>query len=132
MLLISGSGAQDRDETIAGHKPFLVLADDLTRRGIAVLRVDDRGAGSTGGSDLDSTLDDLVQDVLRGLDFLRTRPEINPNKIGLLGHSEGGAIAFLAAAGSDAVAFVVAIGAPGVSVGTSISRGPDPPERTAE
>jgi pimeloyl-ACP methyl ester carboxylesterase len=116
VLLISGSGAQDRDETIAGHKPFLVLADDLTRRGIAVLRVDDRGAGSTGGSHLDSTLDDLVRDVLCGLDFLRTRPEIDPNKIGLLGHSEGGAIAFLAAAGSDAVAFVVAIGAPGISV----------------
>ena len=107
VVLITGSGSQDRDETIFGHKLFLVLADFLTRKGIAVLRVDDRGIG---GSDLGSplaTTENFVGDVLAGVEFLKTRKEINPQKIGLIGHSEGGTIAPIAAVRSKDVAFIV-------------------------
>jgi pimeloyl-ACP methyl ester carboxylesterase len=107
VILITGSGAQDRDETILGHKPFLVLADDLTRRGIAVLRVDDRGVGGSTGSVRTSTSDDFAGDVLAGVAFLKGRSEIDPKKIGLIGHSEGGVIAPIAAARSQDVAFIV-------------------------
>ena len=93
VILISGSGAQDRDETIFQHKPFLVLADTLTRRGIAVLRVDDRGVGGSTGSMSKSTSEDFAGDVLAGIAFLKSRPEIDARKIGLIGHSEGGIIA---------------------------------------
>jgi len=107
VILITGSGSQDRDETIAGHRPFLVLADYLTRKGIAVLRVDDRG---TGGSDLGSrsaTTENYVGDVLAGVEFLKKRGEINPKQIGLIGHSEGGMIAPVAAVASKDIAFIV-------------------------
>lgn len=107
VILITGSGAQDRDETILGHKPFLVLADYLTRKGIAVLRVDDRGIG---GSDLGSrsaTMENYVGDVLAGIDYLKTRAEINQKQIGLIGHSEGGTVAPLTATRSKDVAFIV-------------------------
>jgi fermentation-respiration switch protein FrsA (DUF1100 family) len=113
-LLISGSGAQDRDETVFGHKPFLVMADYLTRRGIAVLRVDDRGVGGTGGSLSDSTTQDLARDALAGVSYLRSRPEIDSGKVGLVGHSEGGLIAPLAAAESENVAFIVLMAGPGL------------------
>jgi pimeloyl-ACP methyl ester carboxylesterase len=114
VLLISGSGAQDRDETILGHKPFLVLADDLTRAGIAVLRVDDRGVGgSTGGASMPTT-EDFVDDALAGVTFLQGRKGIDPKKVGLIGHSEGGVIAAMAAARSDQVAFVVMLAGPGL------------------
>ena len=113
VLLITGSGPQDRDEAIAGHKPFLVLADYLTRRGIAVLRVDDRGVGgSTGGA---GTTEDFVDDALAGVAFLKSRKEIDPRRIGLIGHSEGGMIAPLAAARSADVAFIVMLAGPGVT-----------------
>src|SRR5262249_59967373 len=92
-ILISGSGEQDRDETLFEHKPFLVLADTLTRRGIAVLRLDDRGVGGSTGTTITSTSDDFAGDVLAGLDFLKTRGEIDPARLGLIGHSEGGIIA---------------------------------------
>lgn len=97
VILITGSGAQDRDSTVAGHHPFLVLADYLTRKGIAVLRVDDRG---TGGSDLGpllATTENYVGDVLAGVEYLKSRQEIDARRIGLIGHSEGGMIAPLAA-----------------------------------
>jgi pimeloyl-ACP methyl ester carboxylesterase len=119
VLLITGSGPQDRDETILGHKPFLVIADALTRRGIAVLRVDDRGVGGSSGSGTSSTSDDFAGDVLAGVAFLKGRKEIDPAKIGLLGHSEGGIIAPLAAARSKDVAFIVLMagtGLPGIDV----------------
>ena len=88
-LLITGSGPEDRDETVFGHKPFLVLADSLARRGVAVLRVDDRGVGDSTGSDA-ATIGDLAGDAHAAVAFLRTRQEIAAGKIGLIGHSEGG------------------------------------------
>ena len=112
LILISGSGPQDRDETLFEHKPFLVLADTLTRRGIAVLRVDDRGVGGSTGSLSSSTSDDFAGDVLAGIAFLKTRGEINPKRVGLMGHSEGGIIAPMVAARSPDVAFIVLWPAP--------------------
>lgn len=98
---------QDRDETLAGHKPFWVIADTLTRRGVAVLRVDDRGVGGSTGSVSESTSEDFAGDVLAGVAFLKTRPEIDARQIGLIGHSEGALIAPLAASKSQDVAFIV-------------------------
>ncbi|MFZ5517435.1 MAG: alpha/beta hydrolase family protein [Candidatus Zhuqueibacterota bacterium] len=115
VLLISGSGAQDRDESLFNHKPFLVLSDYLTRRGIAVLRVDDRGVGGTGGSVNQSTSEDFASDVLAGVQFLKNHPRIDKSKIGLIGHSEGGLIAPMAAARSGDVAFIVLMAGPGLT-----------------
>jgi len=114
VLLITGSGAQDRDESLFNHKPFLVLSDYLTRRGIAVLRVDDRGVGGTGGSVNQSTSEDFASDVLAGVQFLKNQPRIDQSKIGLVGHSEGGLIAPIAAAKSSDVAFIVLMAGPGL------------------
>ena len=116
VLLISGSGSQNRDEEIMGHKPFLVLSDYLTRRGIAVLRVDDRGIGESTGDASAHTSADNAKDVLASLDYLKTRPEVAKNKIGLIGHSEGGMIAPMVAAQSKDVGFIVllaGVGFPG-------------------
>ena len=115
VLLITGSGPQDRDESLMGHKPFLVLADALTRRGIAVLRVDDRGVGGSTGETSQATTDDFAGDALAGVAFLKTRPEIDPAKIGLVGHSEGGLVAPLAASRSPDVAFIVLLAGTGVT-----------------
>ena len=117
VLLITGSGKQDRNEAMLGHKPFLVLADYLTRRGIAVLRVDDRGVGgSTGEGGFDkATSENFAEDVLAGIVFLKTRKEINTKRIGLIGHSEGGIIAPLVAARSADVAFIVLMAGPGLT-----------------
>jgi pimeloyl-ACP methyl ester carboxylesterase len=109
VLLITGSGSQDRDETIARHRPFLVLADYLTRHGIAVLRVDDRGMGGSSRGDLSATSENFAGDVLTGVEYLKNRKEINPKQIGLAGHSEGGMIAPMVAARSTDVAFIVLI-----------------------
>jgi len=106
VLLISGSGAQDRDETVFGHRPFRVLADHLARAGLAVLRVDDRGVGESTGDRMTATTEDFADDVLAGVDFLTRRPEIDRRRIGLIGHSEGGIIAPMAATRSGDVAFV--------------------------
>jgi pimeloyl-ACP methyl ester carboxylesterase len=114
VLLITGSGTQDRDETIFGHKPFLVLADALTRRGIAVLRVDDRGIGGSSGDPATATSEDYAGDVLAGVAFLKGRKEIDPKKIGLLGHSEGGVIAPMVAVRSPDVAFIILMAGTGV------------------
>lgn len=114
-LLITGSGLQDRDETIFEHKPFLVIADYLTRRGFAVLRVDDRGIGASTGDATKATVETHATDVEAGLAFLARQPEIDPKRIGLIGHSEGGLIAPLVASRRPSVAFVITLAGPGVS-----------------
>jgi pimeloyl-ACP methyl ester carboxylesterase len=114
VLLITGSGAQDRDETIFGHKPFHVLADYLTRRGIAVLRVDDRGVGGSSGKVSDATSADFADDVLAGIEFLKGRKDINASQLGLIGHSEGGIIAPLVASRSRDIAFIVLLAGTGL------------------
>jgi fermentation-respiration switch protein FrsA (DUF1100 family) len=113
-LLISGSGQQDRDESVFGHRPFLVLADYLTRRGIAVLRVDDRGVGGSTGDAENATTEDFVGDVLACVTHLRGCAEIDPERIGLIGHSEGGLIAPMAAVQSPDIAFIVLMAGPGL------------------
>lgn len=115
-ILITGSGAQDRDETIFEHRPFLVIADRLTRLGMAVLRVDDRGVGGSGhdGDPKDDTTMDFASDVRSSLAFLRSRPEVDSGRSGLIGHSEGGLIATIVAAADTSIAFVVLLAAPGV------------------
>lgn len=114
VILISGSGAQDRDETIFGHKPFFVIADFLTRNGIAVLRVDDRGVGGSEGNTQNATSEDFAGDILAGLEFLKTKKEIDHRKIGLIGHSEGGIIAPMVANRSGDIAFIVLLAGPGI------------------
>jgi pimeloyl-ACP methyl ester carboxylesterase len=116
VILISGSGAEDRDETVFGHKPFLILADYLTRRGIAVLRVDDRGVGESTGKYEESTNTDFASDIISGIEFLKMQKEINPNKIGLIGHSEGGVIAPLVASNNPDIAFIVLMAGPGLAL----------------
>lgn len=115
VLLITGSGGQDRDETIFGHKPFWVLADSLTRRGIAVLRVDDRGIGGSERGPANPTSMDFVEDVLAGITFLKSRKDIDPKRIGLMGHSEGGLIAPIVATRSKDVAYIVMLAGTGVT-----------------
>jgi pimeloyl-ACP methyl ester carboxylesterase len=113
-VLITGSGAQDRDEAIMGHKPFLVLADALTRRGIAVLRTDDRGFAKSTGDFAKATSEDFAADTEAGVAYLRGRREIDGRRIGLIGHSEGGMIGPLVAVKDPRVAFVVMMAGPGV------------------
>ncbi len=115
VLLISGSGPQDRNETVFGHRPFLVLADYLTRQGIAVLRVDDRGVGGSTGDASHATSADFAEDVLAGVEYLKTRKEINPKQIGLIGHSEGGIIAPMVAVQSPDIAFIVLMAGTGLT-----------------
>ena len=115
VLLITGSGAQDRDETIAGHKPFLVLADHLTRRGLAVLRVDDRGVGGSDLGPLTATTLDFAGDVRAGLAYLRSRADIDRARVGLIGHSEGANVAAIVAADAPDTAFMVMMAGTGLS-----------------
>jgi len=110
-ILITGSGQQDRDETILGHKPFAVLADYLTKKGYAVLRVDDRMVGKTTGTLLTATSADFAKDIETGLDYALTRKEVDKNKIGLIGHSEGAMIAPMVAAERREINFIVLWGA---------------------
>lgn len=109
VILVTGSGQQDRNEEIGKHKPFWIIADYLTRNGIAVLRVDDRGIGGSTGNFDQSTTGDFAEDALAGIAFLKSRQEINSKKIGIIGHSEGGTIAPLAASMSSDVAFIVSL-----------------------
>lgn len=115
VVLIAGSGRVDRDETGFGHKIFLLLADTLTRRGIAVLRYDKRGVSKSTGRYALATTADFAADADAAVNFLKTQAAINPNKIGLLGHSEGGVIAPLVASAHPAdIAFVVLLAGPGM------------------
>lgn len=109
VVLVSGSGAQDRDETVAGHKPFLVLSDHLTRQGYAVLRFDDRPNA------LQTTLEQTADDVEGAVAYLRSLGEIDAARIGLLGHSEGGFVAPLVATRDRRIAFLILLGAPVIS-----------------
>jgi uncharacterized protein len=114
VVLVTGSGPQDRDETLLGHKPFLVLSDYLTRKGIAVLRYDDRGVAKSSGTFATATSEDNASDALAAVEFARARPEIAPDRVGIAGHSEGGLIGPLAAVRSPHVAFVVMLAGPGI------------------
>ncbi|HKT87087.1 MAG TPA: alpha/beta fold hydrolase [Candidatus Sulfotelmatobacter sp.] len=114
VVLITGSGPQDRDESLMGHKPFLILSDYLTRHGMVVLRADDRGTAKSTGNFGTATTADFATDTEAGINFLKTRPEVNPHKIGLIGHSEGGIIAPMIAARNKDVAFIVMMAGTGV------------------
>jgi len=114
VILISGSGPQNRDEELLGHKPFLVLSDYLTKNGVAVLRYDDRGVEKSTGNFNAATSADFATDVESAIAYLKTRKEINKKKIGLIGHSEGGLIAPMVASKSKEVAFIVLLAGPGI------------------
>lgn len=114
VILISGSGPQNRDEELLGHKPFLVLSDFLTKNGIAVLRYDDRGIAMSKGDFKTATSADFATDVESAIAYLKTRKEINKNKIGLIGHSEGGLIAPMVANNSKDVAFIILLAGTGI------------------
>lgn len=114
-LLISGSGQHDRDESIFGHKPFLVWADYLTRQGSAVLRWDDRGVGASTGDVRSATTADFASDVEAGVRFLRSRPEADAARIGLIGHSEGAMIASMVASRDTKIRFIVLIAGVGTT-----------------
>ncbi len=115
VVMISGSGPQNRDEELFGHRPFMVIADFLTKKGIAVLRFDDRGIGESTGNFKNATSEDFANDVLAGIEYLKGRKEIDKSKIGLIGHSEGGMIAPFVASNTKDVAFIVLMAAPGIA-----------------
>ena len=118
-VLISGSGQQDRDESIMGHKPFLVISDYLTRNGIAVLRYDDRGIGGSRMDNIEDLKDDTSEDFATDVDVMihaaRIHPIIDKKRVGVIGHSEGGIIGPMVAAGDPKLAFVVMLAGPGVA-----------------
>lgn len=114
VLLITGSGPQDRDESLVGHRPFLILADHLTRRGIAVLRTDDRGVGESSGQFATATMEDFAADAAAAVAYLRARSDINGARIGLIGHSEGGVVAPMLAARDRRIAYIVLLAGTGV------------------
>jgi alpha/beta superfamily hydrolase len=115
VILITGSGSQNRNEELMGHKPFWVIADHLSRNGIAVLRYDDRGVGQSKGSPLNATSGDFATDAQAAFLYLRTRKEIIPESIGLSGHSEGGLIAPIVASSDHRIAFIISLAGPGVT-----------------
>jgi alpha-beta hydrolase superfamily lysophospholipase len=115
VIMITGSGAQNRNEELMGHKPFLVIADYLSRNGIAVLRFDDRGFGGSQGKYSEATSADLATDAEAAFDFLKNNPKINPKEIGLIGHSEGGLIAPIVASSNPDIGFIVSLAGPGVT-----------------
>jgi uncharacterized protein len=114
VVLISGSGPQNRDEELLGHKPFLIIADYLTKNGIGVLRYDDRGTAESKGNFQAATSKDFATDVEAAVAYLKTRKEVNAKKIGLVGHSEGGLIAPMVAAKSNDVSFIVLLAGTGI------------------
>ena len=123
VVLVTGSGPQDRDETLLGHKPFLVLADHLTRKGIAVLRFDDRGVGKSKGDFNKATSADFATDAFAAMEYLANRKEIDSKRIGLAGHSEGGLIApMVAAEHPDKTAFIVMLAGTGAKGDAIIER----------
>lgn len=113
-ILITGSGQEDRDETVAGHKPFAVIADYLTRNGYAVLRIDDRGVGKSTGFNPSATSEDFAKDIATAIDYLKTRKESDPRKTGLIGHSEGGLVADITGTiRPEDVHFIISLAGPG-------------------
>ncbi len=122
VAFITGSGPQDRDETLMGHRPFLVIADALARRGIASLRWDDRGTAKSGGDYLGSTEEDSMADARAAVAFLRSRPEVSRSAVGIVGHSEGGLIGPMAAAADPGVSFLVLLAPPGVPLRALLER----------
>ncbi|MBB6459459.1 alpha/beta hydrolase family protein [Flammeovirga kamogawensis] len=114
VILISGSGPQDRNQEILGHKSFLLLADELTKKGVAVLRFDDRGTGESSGNFNSASTLDFSTDVEAAYEYLLSRKDVDPTKIGLLGHSEGGTIAGIVASENKAIDFVVLMASPGL------------------
>ncbi|MEZ4455401.1 MAG: alpha/beta hydrolase [Gemmatimonadales bacterium] len=115
VLLVSGAGAQSRDYEVFGHRPFLVLADHLTRQGIAVLRVDDRGVGGSGGDVARSTVALAAGDIVAGVDALLRHSGVDPTRVGVVAHSEGGRIAPIAAGREPRIAFLVLLAPPALS-----------------
>lgn len=114
VILTAGSGPNDRDETILGHKPFLVIADHLTRNGFAVLRYDKRGVGQSKGDFARATVQDFTADAESAINYLKTRKEVNKSAIGLIGHSEGGMVVPMVASKNRSVKFIVLLAAPGI------------------
>ena len=115
LVLVSGSGQQNRDEELMNHRPFWVIADYCARHGVAVLRYDDRGVGGSTGEVLNATSLDFSYDAEAAFDFLRNRKEINASQVGILGHSEGGIINFMVAERRPEVAFLVSLAGPAVN-----------------
>ena len=115
MVLVSGSGQQNRDEELMNHRPFWVIADYCARHGIAVLRYDDRGVGGSDGEVMNATSMDFSYDAEAAFDYLRNRKEINATKVGILGHSEGGVINFMVSSRRPEVAFLVSLAGPSVN-----------------
>jgi len=115
LVLVSGSGQQNRDEELMNHRPFWVIADYLSRRGVAVLRYDDRGMGGSTGEVLNATSMDFSYDAEAAFNFLLNRKEINASQVGILGHSEGGIINFMVAERRPEVAFLVSLAGPAVN-----------------
>jgi dipeptidyl aminopeptidase/acylaminoacyl peptidase len=118
VILVTGSGPQDRDETLMGHKPFLVIADHLTKKGIAVLRYDERGVGKSTGSFEEATSKDFATDVVAAIKFLAKHAEVDASRIGIVGHSEGGLIApMVAAKHPELLKHIVLLAGPGIDGG---------------
>jgi pimeloyl-ACP methyl ester carboxylesterase len=114
VVMITGSGSQNRDEEIFGHKPFWVIADHLSRSGIAVLRCDDRGVAASGGVAAGATTADFAIDARSAVDYLLKKKEIDPTRLGLVGHSEGGLIAFMLGSEHSDISFIISLAGPGV------------------
>ena len=116
VVLISGSGPQDRNEEVLNHKPFLVLSDYLTRQGIAVLRYDDRGVGESEGTFVGATTEDFADDATAAIVYLKSREDMQGKAIGLIGHSEGGMVAPMVASKNKDVDFIVLMAGPGIDI----------------
>lgn len=117
VVLVTGSGPQDRDETIEGHKPFKVLADFLSKRGIVVLRYDERGVGKSTGNYTQSNIGDFSKDAIAAISFLREQKQVDPKRVGIIGHSEGGLIAeLMAGQGSVELDFIALLAAPTIPI----------------
>ncbi|MEJ5088764.1 prolyl oligopeptidase family serine peptidase [Sphingobacterium faecium] len=117
VVLVTGSGPQDRNETLMGHEPFRILSDFLTKNNIVVLRYDDRGVGLSQGSFINGTIENFSKDAMAAIEFLKKRPNVDPNKIGIIGHSEGGLIAeLLAGQKLPSLSFIVSLAGPAIPI----------------
>jgi pimeloyl-ACP methyl ester carboxylesterase len=125
VLLVQGTGSHNRDEEVLGHKPFEVIADYLTKRGIAVLRVDRRGCGKSEGTYVNLDMDHYVEDAVCGIQFLKSYTNIDTNRIGMIGHSLGGFIAAISSSCSSDISFIISCGGPGIwgkDIGYSLNK----------